>query len=717
MIRNAPTRLMRQARARMSTQIPYVPLKETDDEIRLITIVPYVGKQSLVECSMETVSLKAVTPKYNKFLASTSTTGRKQVLEWEKLALLNDSDSMASDKHNRGHLSHRFAWGDYAALSYVWGHHSDVKSIKLNGEEKYVQRNLQEALRQLSSRAEFSGPYRLWIDALSINQHDSVEKATQIKRMRVIYGNARAVVAWLGPSDDDSGQAIDLIEQLCVAWSKGSGQELEERLRQDPEYLGLGNWQALHDLMLRQYWARLWIIQEIVLGSLSAVVYCGNRCVEWSRFCQAIGFLFEFLWTVKDGIRAREIQILYPHVSEITAWSTSSLHLVFRDLWKLSQNEAHGGDEYLSFGQLLDLAKFSESQDPRDKVYGLVGMMDPLVARNVIPDYSRLPAQVYADITRTYITVDGNLEAIREGNPWGPLKSPSWAADWTWPSRMRHGRVTANIWGPFWGPKGGPPSNQLGHPFRASGDVLMESKFSDDGQYLACRGFIVDEVDGLSARENGYFGWDSTTIHQPLSKKCMYQGSHSVVEALYKTLVLDRVSEGQRANEKHSVILTLPEQFEDAKRQFDSFSWKWLGNQEGYYFRWGEWRRANRQFEVFGQPLGDYFSDEIPIDASEYDYTEAYSCNNRTSQGRRFLTTMNGYMGWGPDNMYGGPTQQIQPGDKIVILFGCSTPIVIRPKGECYQVLGEAYIHGLMDGEGLAFLTTGQCHDQEFVFR
>ncbi|KAL5329485.1 hypothetical protein ACEPPN_002999 [Leptodophora sp. 'Broadleaf-Isolate-01'] len=700
----------------MNTSDQYFPLNENQDEIRLISILPYGGRLSHVECSIETVSLKSFNAQYHGFLSTSSSTGRKRSLEWERLACLGGTNEMAQDKHNRNHPSHRFGWGDYAALSYVWGDAYDTVPIKMNGQEVHVQRNLEAALRILSSRAEFHGQYRLWVDALCINQNDAVEKSTQIKRMRTIYGNAREVIGWLGPEFSESGKAIDLIEHLSLSWSKGFGKELENRLRQDPEYLGLGNWLALHELMRRGYWARLWIIQEIVLGSSSAVLYCGNRCVEWTSFCQAIGFLFEYLWTVKDAILAHEVLRLYPDERKTPAWSTMSLHLVFRDLWMLSQNEARGGDDYLSFGQLLDLAKSGDAKDPRDKVYGLVGMMDPLVARNVIPDYTLLPANVYAAIARTYIVVHGNLEAIREGNPWGEMNAPSWAADWTWSSRIRHGRVTANIWGPFWGPKGEPPSNKLGLPYRASGDVKMEVQFSDDGLYLACRGFIVDEVDGVSARENGYFAWASSTLHQPVSKKCAYQGADGVVEALYKTLVLDRVSEGKRANAKHSAILNIPADFSHAQYQFESLGWTWLANQREYYFRWSEWRRANEEFSVFGKPLDRYLSETIPEGSNEYDYTEAYSCNNRTSQGRRFLTTMNGYMGWGPDNMFGADIKQIRPGDKIAILFGCSTPIVVRPHGEYYQVLGEAYIHGLMDGEGLRFLESNQCQVQDFIF-
>lgn len=80
------------------------------------------------------------------------------------------------------------------------------------------------------------------------------------------------------------------------------------------------------------------------------------------------------------------------------------------------------------------------------------------------------------------------------------------------------------------------------------------------------------------------------------------------------------------------------------------------------------------------------------------------------------MTTTNGHLGWVPDNMYGNDENQVRKGDKIAVLFGCSTPIVIRPHGNCFQVLGEAYVQGFMDGEALEFLESGQCESRDFIF-
>ncbi|KAF5566543.1 heterokaryon incompatibility het-6 [Fusarium phyllophilum] len=101
------------------------------------------------------------------------------------------------------------------------------------------------------------------------------------------------------------------------------------------------------------------------------------------------------------------------------------------------------------------------------------------------------------------------------------------------------------------------------------------------------------------------------------------------------------------------------------------------------YSRVEEFRSMNAGFRLGFNRLDDFFYDEIPQDASELDYSEVYSCFDRASQKRRFVTTTNGYMGWAPDNIFGKDSEQTRPGDMIAVLFGCSTPVVIRRYGPC----------------------------------
>ena len=52
----------------------------------------------------------------------------------------------------------------------------------------------------------------------------------------------------------------------------------------------------------------------------------------------------------------------------------------------------------------------------------------------------------------------------------------------------------------------------------------------------------------------------------------------------------------------------------------------------------------------------------------------------------------NGMLGLAPNTM--------EPGDKVFIIIGCETPIILRDAGHGeYRIIGDAYVYGVMDGE------------------
>ena len=342
--------------------------------------------------------------------------------------------------------------------------------------------------------------------------------------------------------------------------------------------------------------------------------------------------------------------------------------------------------------------------------------MDPRIAQQLMPDYSSEPSKIYAAVSRAFIQTYCDMEPIREGNPWGPTNSPSWAADWNWNGRIRYSRVENGVWGQFWISKKPISTVPAAIAYCASGTSRQECSFSDDGLLLGCSGFVVDSIAQLAARGRGYFDWLETSIVQSAGWKSVYGDDSGTTKALYHALVADRVGHGMRASERHAAILSLPATFAVAQPQFQKLGWTWLATQRGYYFRWEKWRAANSNFLLGDRRLDEYFSSNISVDASEYDYSEVYTCFDRTSKKRRLMTTKKGYLGWAPDNIYGSDSDQTWQGDLIAIIFGCSTPVVIRPYGQRFKVIGEAYVQGLMDGEAMELLKSGGVQSQNFVF-
>ncbi len=61
------------------------------------------------------------------------------------------------------------------------------------------------------------------------------------------------------------------------------------------------------------------------------------------------------------------------------------------------------------------------------------------------------------------------------------------------------------------------------------------------------------------------------------------------------------------------------------------------------------------------------------------------------------------------ETLFGLAPRETQTGDIICVLFGCSVPVILRPQFDPssseimhYEVVGESYIYGMMDGEAIS---------------
>lgn len=79
--------------------------------------------------------------------------------------------------------------------------------------------------------------------------------------------------------------------------------------------------------------------------------------------------------------------------------------------------------------------------------------------------------------------------------------------------------------------------------------------------------------------------------------------------------------------------------------------------------------------------------------------------------GRCFCRTEEGDIGMGCGSML--------PHDVVVVPFGCSTPIILRPEGISgqlrYRFVGDIYIHGYMYGQAVVDYENGKRQAREYV--
>lgn len=124
----------------------------------------------------------------------------------------------------------------YEALSYTWAIDSDIgdprngagkRTIICNGAALDVFKNLHNALCQLQELGWTSVP--IWIDAISINQDDDIEKSAQVNMMGTIFHDASRVIVWLGKSSLATDLALkksrllftdeELPDDVSTAWA------------------------------------------------------------------------------------------------------------------------------------------------------------------------------------------------------------------------------------------------------------------------------------------------------------------------------------------------------------------------------------------------------------------------------------------------------------------------------------------------------------------
>jgi hypothetical protein len=266
----------------------------------------------------------------------------------------------------------------FEALSYRWGpdEEEEKETITLNGCPFEVRRNLRDALRFFRRRA----PPRqtFWIDFMCINQGDVAEKTRQLRIMDQIYFRASTVVVWLG-----AGRYAELQREMAGG-GHGEGKKPEDEKPQDKKSEGtkledekpqdkkpkdntskrdLSRQQELvRYLRTDPYWGRLWILQEI--GSARKLQVCfGEQAMSWANFIQ---FLTMHNSDGKDGPLR---------------------------LNRLLREERYEGSHTLK--RLLEEHKDAQCFEPRDKVYGLVGLATDAVGFPM--DYTKSLYEVWKD--------------------------------------------------------------------------------------------------------------------------------------------------------------------------------------------------------------------------------------------------------------------------------------------------------------------------------
>lgn len=599
---------------------------------------------------------------------------------------------------------YRFVWGDFAALSYTWGDACCTEIILLDGRETEVRTNLADALRTFRKENCFSGRYYLWVDAVCINQRDDSERASQVKKMSQLYAGCWTVMVFLGKAENESDKAVQLLKTLASAWRAKRSWELRKDFLNDPRHLGLeGAWLAFHDLLKRTYWGRLWIIQEVSLPSSDHLVFAGNARLSWSDVQDGILSIHDYdtHWTAWRQYLENDCEILGVKSEDPRSRPTSNLQHM-KKLCEVARTKRTRGR--LEFIDILDIARNTCCSEPLDRVYGLLNIMESDVACEIDVSYSVRPSGLFAQVSRVIMQKRGRMDLLCEASMWrNQFDAPSWALDWIWQSAIARDKA----------------AHQLSkRKYQADAGTTPHFSFSLDGLVLTARGAIVGTIDGVR-RSRFYPDAASRGVdlqHSEAVLKDTYGSLPSLEVSFYRTLV------GLTGDIPASVVETEPK---DERGCLDAFVL-----QETLGQAWLKCPDYAEALKIDGWPRNGNFEKVRPgVESAFKKLKSSFWQFYWVSSGRTLVTTREGRFGWAPDNVVPLSEEiissatyarhdrdQVRPGDRFVILFGCKVPLVVREHRDGFKILGEGFLDGFMDGRCQAEMGNGQLVQRDMKF-
>jgi hypothetical protein len=253
----------------------------------------------------------------------------------------------------------------FETLSYVWGSQDESFPIVCNEKLFWVHHNLYTALPYLARRANVDEVLPMWIDAICINQTDDEEKIVQIRSMNQIYRRASRMWIWLGIAEyqDYIPEALSTLLWLHDPNKDSRNLAQVRGASSETFYFDPSVRKAMIHLIVNPWYRRLWVTQELAL-SRCAVALCGEHGMTLNTLEDAQRC---FLLTDRDlGLSIDEVCDVLKSNRIFSAVSYG------RGLSKATSTE----EIATLLIQVAILSLYQQCLQPRDRVLGLLGLLD-----------------------------------------------------------------------------------------------------------------------------------------------------------------------------------------------------------------------------------------------------------------------------------------------------------------------------------------------------
>lgn len=402
---------------------------------------------------------------------------------------------------------------------------------------------------------------------------------------------------------------------------------------------------ALTTFCRHPWFERAWVIQEVVLAAGSnVIVHWEGGCCKWSAIAN-ISDLLNWLVLRTSSAKA-SCPVIAVHML-LTAKDTLEMTVT-------QSREPPRTKSLIGLIHYMQLYGQTRATQPEDLVYSMMGIASDGDTCGIKVDYDKHYTEVFREVALLVLKTLGaralawSGQQKRNSNP-SDCRLPSWVPDLRLPA--------ANVI---------QESYQAVHPmpklFSAAGNRKFECTVDGKSEILSLRTSYIDRVVEVSE----FFGSQFWNLDAPWR-----------VLSHFQAWLIDLERFVDAAADRH------PTRYDYSTRQ----EMHWRIPIADRYVDEDVQKRA-------GLEVKDWYMATLrpdhPSSASAVSNSPRYQDSINLTCQIAFVTET-GYIGIGHP--------EVVKGDEVHLVQGSDTPFILRKTDGRYQLIGETYVHGIMDGE------------------